>query len=180
MCCFLWLEKQKPSSLASKQKSFCLIMIISRQPFFVSWAVHTWLPRQQLCSRCPNASLVPCFKLMCSSSVGWPKMPVVLVLFHKLSVFVPCWKCNCWPLNTVYSKVQFTLFSGLWKYLQYLNMKGTDRSPLASRLHIPCISLLLWCPHCLPWAALSLPSLPFLISEVLLSAFVLEAWKSLP
>lgn len=39
-------------------------------------------------------------------------------------------------------------------------MKGTERNPLASRLHIPCISLLL-CYSPLPhFSALSVPSLP--------------------
>lgn len=80
------------------------------------------------------------------------------------SCFIPQAHCVCsllemWPLATLCAKVQFSVFSGLWKYFQYLSMKGTDRSPLASRLHVPCISLL-WYPHCLPLSALSLPSLP--------------------
>lgn len=80
----------KPSPLASKRKSDCLILIVSCQPFVVSWAVHAQLPHQQPSSRCPKASLVHCFNLMCYSSAGWPKIPVVLVLFHKPTVFAPC------------------------------------------------------------------------------------------
>lgn len=168
----------KPSRLASKQKSYCLILIISCQPFVVSWAVHTQL---HVSSRPAGAQ-----KLLWRSASNWCAVhqesdqkylflfysTSLLCLFPVRNVAVDLWQLCVQRYNSVSSVgLENTSNILIWRALI-----GTPWLPGCTFLVFPFSSGIPTAFPCLHCHSL----LSHLISEVPLSAFVLETWKSLP